>query len=156
MTRKPVAILLVLSLAVLALAIVPAAGLAAKGGAAGKPGGGGGGNGGGGKPGGGGGTLSLVLLESTDGVPHYGQRVTFDVDTTATNYPWVSVDCSQAGRLVYEQSNGIFATSLSTTFTLGPTPSWTGGEADCTATLENWDRYPRITPLASMTFHVNA
>jgi len=47
--RKPAAILLVLSIAVLALALVPAAGLAAKGaGGGGKPGGGGGG-----KPGGG-------------------------------------------------------------------------------------------------------
>ena len=40
MIRKPAAVLLVLSLAVLALALVPAAGFAAKGGAAGKPGGG--------------------------------------------------------------------------------------------------------------------
>jgi hypothetical protein len=48
--KKPSAVLLVLSLAVLALALVPAAGLAAKGGGGGKPGGGGGG-----KPGGGGG-----------------------------------------------------------------------------------------------------
>jgi hypothetical protein len=45
--RKPAAILLVMSLAVLALALVPAAGLAAKGGnagAGGKPGGGGSGS----------------------------------------------------------------------------------------------------------------
>jgi hypothetical protein len=50
--RRPAAVLFVLSLAVLALALVPAAGLAGKGGGGGgKPGGGGGG----GKPGGGGG-----------------------------------------------------------------------------------------------------
>ena len=155
--RKPAAILFVLSLAVLALALVPAAGLAAKGGTAGKPGGGGGG-----KPGGGGstsgGTIDLVLLNSTDGVPHYGQKVTFTVSTSATSYPYVTLKCYQGG-LVYQASKGIFPTSLGQNFTLGPTPNWQGGEADCTATLEDWDSYSKngsITPLASMTFHVYA
>jgi len=54
--RKPAAILFVLSLAVLALALVPAAGLAAKGGN--------GANTGGGKPGGGGGTTSATVSAS--------------------------------------------------------------------------------------------
>src|SRR5438093_13309875 len=64
---------------VLALVLVPAA-LAAKG------------HGGGGTSGGtgtGGGTIGLVLLNSTDGLPHVGQQVTFNVSTTATSYPWV-------------------------------------------------------------------
>ena len=158
MTRKPAVVLLVLSLAVLALALVPAPGLAAKGGAAGKPGGGGGG----GKPGGGGGgtcTISVVLLNSTDGVPHYGQQVTFAVSTTATRYPYVTLKCSRAGGLVYEASKGIFPTSLRQTFTLGPTGNFTGGDADSTATLQNWDSYSKngsITALASTTFHVYA
>lgn len=118
---------------------------------------------GGGKPGGGGttggGTLSLVLLNSTDGLPHFGQKVTFNVSTTATTKPWVTLKCSQNGALVYKQSNGIFATSLGQVFTLGPTPSWQGGEADCTATLENWDSYSKngkITALASIGFRVYA
>ncbi len=34
-------------------------------------------------------SLALVLLDSTDGVPHWGQRVTFDVQTTATDRPYV-------------------------------------------------------------------
>jgi hypothetical protein len=152
--RKPVAILFVLSLAVLALALVPAAGLAAKGASAGKPGGSG--NPGGG---GGGGTISLVLLDSTDGLPHYGQRVTFDVSTTATSYPYVTLKCSKNGSVVYQASKGIFPTSLGQVFTLGPTPSWQGGDADCTATLADWDSYSKNgkkTPLASMDFHVSA
>ena len=49
MTRKPAVLILALSLAVLALALIPAAGLAAKGG-----------NGGGGKPGGGGSSAATV------------------------------------------------------------------------------------------------
>lgn len=158
--RKPAAILFVLSLAVLALALVPAAGFAAKGGTAGKPGGGGGG---GGKPGGGaGGTGTideLVLLNSADAVANYNEQVTFRVSTSATSYPYVTLRCTQGGRLVYQASKGIFPTSLGQNFTLGPTPLWQGGDADCTATLEDWDSYSKngsITALASMTFHVYA
>jgi hypothetical protein len=147
--RKPAAVVFALTIAVVALALVPAAGLAAKGG-----------NGGGGKPpSGGGGTISLVLLNSTDGVPHYGQQVTFAVSTTATSYPYVTLKCSKNGTVVYQASKGIFPTSLGQVFTLGPTPSWQGGDADCTATLEDWDSYSKNgkkMPLASMSFHVHA
>ena len=162
MMRKPTAILFVLSLAVLALALVPAAGLAAKGGNPERGGGGGGGNGGGGKPGGGegGGTIDeLVLLNSADAVANYNEQVTFRVSTSATSYPYVTLRCTQGGSLVYQASRGIFPTSLGQNFTLGPTPLWQGGEADCTATLEDWDSYSKngsITPLASMSFHVYA
>ena len=160
MIRKPAGILFVLSLAVLALALVPAAGLAAKGGSPERGGGGGGGNGGGGKPGGGnGGTIELVLLNSADGVANYGEQVTFRVSTSATSYPYVTLKCTKEGVLVYQASKGIFPTSLGQNFTLGPTPSWQGGEADCTATLEDWDSYSKngsITPLASTSFHVYA
>jgi len=38
-------------------------------------------------------SLSLVLLRSTDGSPHYGQVVTFNVSTTATSYPSVDLEC---------------------------------------------------------------
>lgn len=103
------------------------------------------------------GTISIVLLDSTDGLAHFGQHVTFDVSTTATDYPWVTVDCYQGGALVYKQSNGIFATSLNEIFTLGPTPAWQSGAADCTAYLQDWDSYAKnhkITNLASMDFHV--
>jgi hypothetical protein len=135
--------------AAMCLALAPGA-LAAKGG--------GGPKGGGGKPSHGGtGTISLVLLDSTDGMAHYGQRVTFTVSTTSTAYPWVTVKCYQGG-LVYQASNGIFATSLNQVFTLGPTTNWQGGAADCTAYLENWDSYSKngsITTITSMAFHVD-
>jgi hypothetical protein len=84
--------------------------------------------------------------------------VTFVVQTTATPYPWVTLRCYQNGTLVSQESNGIFATSLGWDFTLGPSPLWTSGAADCTATLENWDSYYKngsITVLASMSFKVN-
>ena len=67
------------------------------------------------------------------------QKVTFDVYTTATQYPWVTVDCYDAnGSWVYHASNGIFPSSLGQVFTLGSN-IWLSGEADCTAWLQNWD-----------------
>jgi hypothetical protein len=103
------------------------------------------------------GTIELKLLESTDERAHFGQKVTFTVWTNATDYPWVTVKCQQNGDPVYKQSNGIFPTSLNQIFTLGPTPSWTGGGADCTAYLQDWDSYSRngrITTIKTLDFHV--
>ena len=40
-------------------------------------------------------------------------------------------------------------------FTLGLTPAWTSGAADCTAYLQDRDRR-KIATLASLTFHVYA
>jgi len=129
----------------LCLAHAPAA-LAAKGGAGGKPGP---------DPSA---TISLVVLNSTDGLPHSGQTVTFNVSTAATDQPWVTVGCYQNGGLVYKTSNGIFSTSLNQIFTLASN-SWSAGAADCTAWLQNWDNYRKhgaIQNLASMSFHVYA
>src|SRR5262245_7451944 len=121
----------------------------------GRSGGGGGATGGGTTTGGGSGTISLVLLNPTDGVAHFRQNVTFTVSTTATSKPWVTVRCYQGGALVDKDSNAMFAGSLDTTFTLGPTGAWLGGDADCTATLENWDGYPKsIVGITSTSFHV--
>ena len=101
---------------------------------------------------GGTGTISLVLLESTDGLAHYGQRVTFNVSTTATTEPWVYVKCYQGGVLVGQGSEGFFERSLDDgVFWLG-SPSWTGGEADCTADLTK----PDGSVLGSTSFHVYA
>src|SRR5262245_8437900 len=108
--RKPAAVLFVLSLAVLALALVPAAGLAAKGGNAGAQGGGGG------NPGGGstGGDITgpfMVTDTNTPGLSR-GDKVTFNVSTTATTSPWVNVNCYQGGTLVYGEWHGFFASYL--------------------------------------------
>ena len=105
------------------------------------------------------GTIELKLLESTDDKAHFGQKVTFTVWTNGTDYPWVTVKCLQNGDPVYKQSNGIFPTSLNQIFTLGPTPSWTGGGADCTAYLQDWDSYSRngrITTIKTLDFRVYA
>ena len=102
------------------------------------------------------GTIKLVPVNpSPDGLIHYGQKVTFDVYTTATAYPWVQLECSQNGSLVYQYSKGIFPTSLGQIFTLGPTPAWTGGAAECTAYLQKRDSR-KTTTLATLGFHVYA
>jgi hypothetical protein len=126
----------------LSLAVVPAAL------ARGKPGGGTGGTGG---------TISLAVLTSPgDGLAHWNYKVTFNVSTTATTQPWVTLDCYQNGVWVSHTSNGIFPTSLNQVFTLSSS-AWTSGAATCTAYLQNWDSYSKhgtITNLASMSFQV--
>jgi hypothetical protein len=121
----------------LVLAIAPAA-LASKGG-----------SGGGAK----GASISLVVLDSADGLPHFGGQVTFDVSTTVTQ-PWVNLSCYQDGAWVSGQWHGFFpGYTWGQTFTLGPTPSWQGGAADCTARLVRFGSNGRETTLATTSFH---
>jgi hypothetical protein len=145
--RKPAAVLIVLSLAVLALALVPAAGFAAKGGGGGaatggKPSGGGGGHGGGGKPGGGSGSSSLMWAMVSDangnGSPNWGDTITFTVSTSVAN-PYVTLTCNQNGALVYSASAGFYPEYLWPGARNMPlsSPSWMSGAASCTADLNN-------------------
>jgi hypothetical protein len=99
-----------------------------------------------------GGTISLVLLNSTDGQAHWGQLVTFDISTTATDQPWVNLQCYQNGALVAQGWEGFFDGSLSDRIFGLYSQQWTGGEADCTAYLDT----PQWTALASTSFHVYA
>jgi hypothetical protein len=123
----------------------------------------GGGGGGGGKPSGGSSdpnaTIELVpVTTSSDGLVHVLQKVTFKVYTTATQYPYVTVDCyDPSGAWVYHASNGMFPSSLNQVFTLGSN-TWLSGEADCTAWLQKWDTGKRstVTNLKSTSFHVYA
>jgi len=102
---------------------------------------------------------SAVTSATSDG-PHYGDSVTFDVSTDATTRPFVHLQRSQNGSLVLESWKAWFygATGVQS-FTLGGSPAWQGGAADCTAYLENWDSYGkngRTRELASTSFHVDA
>ena len=127
-TRHPGRIVLALLCAAMLIS-VPA--LAARGGG----GGGGKGQNGGGGATTGGGTISLRLLDSTDGKAHWGGKVTFDVATTATTRPMVALTCTQGGDLVYTMTAGFFPDyPWTTTYTLRSN-AWTGGAADCTAKL---------------------
>lgn len=112
---------------------------------------------GGGKPGGGGstgGTISLALMDGAT-EPHFAARVTFNVSTTATQYPYVHLRCFQGGSLVGEGRQGFFPTALGNKwFYLGPTPSWPSGAADCTATLEKSTSKGWSILASTPSFHV--
>ena len=128
----------------LVLVLAPAA-LAGKGGNGNRPSGGGGTS-----------SLRLVALDPDDGGANYGEQVTFELSTTASQ-PQVSALCYQNGTLVYSASAGFwdgYPWPWARNFTL-QSNSWTGGAADCTATLEYWDGR-RFRSLASLSFHVLA
>jgi len=78
--------------------------------------------------------------------------------TTATLNPggavWAFAQCYQGGTLVYAEF--VKATSSNTaTFTLGPTPLWQGGSANCTAEEGAWGPNGRWRAVASTTFNVS-
>ena len=125
----------------LALALVPAA-LAARGG----------GSHGGGNTTSSGSGLSLHMVTDT-GTPgvSYGDTVTFDVSTTAP-YPAVELDCYQNGALVLKGSAGFFPSYMwSKDFPL-TSDRWTGGAADCLATLYYTAKNGTNTPLKTLSF----
>ncbi len=102
-------------------------------------------------------TLSLVLLNSTDGTPHWGQSVTFNVSTAATSYPDVSVTCDQNGVLVYGAMAGFYPSYPWQGSQIMPlsSPTWTSGAANCTATLWYQNGRKDVT-LTTLTFVVYA
>ena len=101
-------------------------------------------------------TFSLVLVNSTDGLPHYGQDITFNVSTTATSYPSVSVSCAQNGTTVLYWTAGFFPSYVWTKDLTLSTPSWTSGGASCTATLYYSSGKKKVINLATFNFHVYA
>lgn len=115
------------AIAILALALVPAAFGAS------------GGNGGGkNAPTTGG--MSLYVLDSSTSLwlenaqPSYGGTVKFEVPATVSQ-PNVELVCSQKGAVVYASLSGWYETGAWTrTMTLS-SQAWTGGAASCTATL---------------------
>jgi hypothetical protein len=99
------------------------------------------------------GGVSLVLINSTDGLAHFGQQVTYNLSTSLA-YPYVNQDCYVNGVLVSNDWRGFFTGALgTTTFTLGGSQLWQSGAADCTAylvyqTKRGW------TQAGSTSFHV--
>lgn len=124
------------------------AALSAKGGGKGKPGGGGSG------------TSSLTLVMYTDangnGLPNWGETVTFNVSTTATTEPTVELLCYQNGVAVYGATSGFYdgyPWPWTKYMTLSST-AWQGGAAQCTATL--FPLGDRRSVLASLQFTAGA
>jgi hypothetical protein len=144
--RLPVRLALVAATGALLLALAPIA-LAAKGG----------GKGGGGTSGGSGSSsLNLVLVNSSDGSPHWGQTVTFDVSTTATDRPYVTLTCSQNGTQVYSMTAGFYPSYPFTHYYSLSSSAWTGGAADCMADLHYSTSSGKKVTLATLSFAVYA
>jgi hypothetical protein len=101
-------------------------------------------------------TLEMVPVDPTDADVNWGDQVTFNVSTNATNYPVVTLQCYR-GELVYSASAGFYPEypwQYAQTFTLRSN-AWTGGAAACTATLQYNDG-KRIIELKSLDFAVAA
>ena len=113
--------------------------------------------GGGGKPtGDSGSTMTMELLNSTDGVVNHGDDVTFHVTTTATDMPYVGLRCYQDGAFVYDAYVGYFDGYMfeRNWFTL-ESPYWADGQAsNCTARLFWFDRRGNEKVLATSGFTV--
>ena len=102
-------------------------------------------------------SLKLVALDSTDGVPHWGQQVTFEVTTTATDRPQVSLNCYQGSTHVYTMFTGYwpeYKWPWTQIMTL-KSDVWTGGAADCVAEMYYSSGRKTVTG-ATLSFHVEA
>lgn len=107
----------------------------------------------GGNGGGGGGGTTISIDGWNPHVP-YGEQVTFSVSTTRTDRPWVNARCYQDGGSVYGQWHGLFdGYGFEPVFTMGPTPSWSGGDAECVAEVGFFHR-GSFRALASTSFLV--
>jgi hypothetical protein len=97
--------------------------------------------------------LALVLLSDRngDGRPNRGDTISF---TISTSLPWdqVSVVCSQNGDVVLSaQRTADEWTPLTLT-----SQTWSGGAADCKATLDQVNDDDKVLTLASATFTAGA
>jgi hypothetical protein len=102
-------------------------------------------------------TLVMVTDQNTDGLPNWGDTITWQVSTTATAAPYVDLACYQGATLVGTATAGYFDSyrwPYAKNMTL-KSASWTGGAADCTARLYMLTRRGSQT-LATAKFHVGA
>jgi len=141
-----------------ALMIIALPAMAAKGGN-GATGGGGKGHGGGGTTGTGGGTITLKMVTDANGngAPNYGDQVTYNISTTASE-PRVELLCYQNKVMVLDAVTGFYASypwPWTQVMTLS-SQSWTSGAGECTATLYSWDGWTRTILATPLSFHVDA
>ena len=81
--------------------------------------------------------VAVVLVNDVNGngASNWGDTITFNVTTTATDSPWLEVACYQAGKLVYSAWAGFYDSYPGSKLMPLWSPSWTGGAADCAASL---------------------
>jgi hypothetical protein len=104
-------------------------------------------------------TLTLVLADDVagDGVVNWGDTVTFNVSTSATSSPQVSLNCYQGSSLVYNANAAWYDGNPFAYMQMMKLQSgaWTGGAADCTAKMY-YSSGKRTITLKTLSFHVAA
>lgn len=107
------------------------------------------------KPSSSGSSLSVVVKTGPDGVPNFGETITFSV-VSPVYKKWVDLYCFQNGAAVYAQTDGFFPEypwgqdyPLASSY-------WTSGAANCTATLFTVNSKGRRSNLATLSFGVGA
>jgi hypothetical protein len=100
-------------------------------------------------------SLSVAMVHDVngDGGPNWGDTITFDVSTTDTTQPNVSLSCKQEGVVVYGAVAGFYEGypwPWTQEMALAST-AWSGGAADCTAVLQKYSG-TKVIDLATITF----
>jgi len=94
--------------------------------------------------------VTLVTDKNGDGRPSRGDSITFAISTTQA-WDQVSVVCTQNGTVVLSDVRTL---DMWSPFTL-TSQTWSGGAADCKATLEQLNE-TKATTIASATFTAGA
>ncbi len=104
-------------------------------------------------------SLSLVLSYDAngDGLPNWGDTVTWNISTTASTSTQVSLTCYQGGTEVYYANASFYAGNPFAYMDYMPLKSgaWTGGAASCSAVLF-YSSGKRTITLATSNFSVAA
>ena len=103
-----------------------------------------------------GGTLALAIVTdgNGNGLPNYGDVVTFSGSTTASDKPMVGLRCWQGSTWVFDGYVALFDSWLSKNLTLVSTNWDESADADCTARLFYYDNRSRERVLTTMGFGV--
>ena len=102
-------------------------------------------------------TVAVKNVNPADTVLNWGDTVTFDVTTTATDTPAVQLDCYQNGVLVMTSAAGYYPSWPWSSDLRLYSGVWTSGAADCTARLyKSSTNGLRTYTLATQSFHVAA
>jgi len=111
-------------------------------------------------------SISLVVMSGSSSLAgassssaHHGDEVTFAVSSSATDKPYVLLNCYQGTTWVYSGQAGFYPSfpsyPNSLLFRLSSSV-WPGGSADCTARMGSLNPDgTRFRELASTSFHVD-
>jgi hypothetical protein len=101
-------------------------------------------------------SLTMMKLDGTTPVlsPHFGEQVTFKVETKAAQVNVVAI-AYQDGAVVYAESHYFPPSPFGFTFTLGPTQQWSGGPAELVAKMYDTTKPKASHSLASQTLTVS-